>query len=67
VLVVGVSPGSIAQNAGIITGDIIYEFDGRTIRSPGDLQGAAATIAGHSTARIKLYRGTEVKTLDAHF
>jgi hypothetical protein len=67
VLVVGVSPGSIAQNAGIITGDIIYEFEGRAIRSPGDLQGAAATIAGHSTARIKLYRGTEVKTLDAHF
>jgi hypothetical protein len=39
VLVVGVNPGSIAQKAGIITGDIIYEFDGRAIRSPGDLQG----------------------------
>jgi hypothetical protein len=67
VLVVGVSPGSIAQQAGIITGDIIYEFEGRAIRSPADLQGAAAASAGHSTARIKLFRGTEVKTLEAHF
>jgi hypothetical protein len=65
VLVVGVSPGSIAQKAGIITGDIIYEFEGRAIRSPGDLQGAVA--ASHSTARIKLYRGTEVDTVEAHF
>jgi len=65
VLVVGVSPGSIAQKAGIITGDIIYEFAGRAIRSPGDLQGAVA--AAHSTAHIKLYRGTEVDTLEAQF
>jgi hypothetical protein len=67
VLVVGVSPGSIAQKAGIITGDIIYEFEGRAIRSPGDLQGAVAASAGQSTARIKLYRGTEVDTVEAHF
>jgi PDZ domain-containing protein len=67
VLVVGVSPGSIAQKSGIITGDIIYEFEGRAIRSPGDLQGAVAASAGHSTARIKLYRGNEVDTLEAHF
>jgi PDZ domain len=67
VLVVGVSPGSIAQKAGIITGDIIYEFEGRAIRSPGDLQGAAAASQSHSTVRIKLYRGTEVKTLEAQF
>jgi hypothetical protein len=67
VLVVGVTPGSIAQKAGIITGDIIYEFEGRAIRSPGDLQGAAAASQSHATARIKLYRGTEAKTLEAHF
>jgi membrane-associated protease RseP (regulator of RpoE activity) len=67
VLVVGVSPGSIAQKAGIITGDIIYEFDGRSIRSPGDLQGAVAASAAHSSAHIGLYRGSEVATLEAHF
>ncbi len=65
VLVVGVSPGSIAQKAGMITGDIIYEFEGRAIRSPGDLQRAVA--AAHSVAHIKLYRGTESETVEAHF
>ena len=65
VLVVAVGPGSIAQKAGIITGDIIYEFEGRAIRSPGDLQGAVA--ATHSTAHIKLYRGIQADTVEAHF
>jgi len=67
VLVVGVSPASIAQKAGIITGDIIYEFDGHPIRSTGDLQAAVAASAARLTARIRLYRGTEAVTLEAHF
>ena len=65
VLVVGVSPGSIAQKAGIITGDIIYDFEGRAIHSPGDLQSAMA--AAHSVAHIKLYRGTESQSVEARF
>jgi S1-C subfamily serine protease len=67
VLVVAVSPGSVAQRAGIITGDIIYEFDGHPIRSPADLQGAVAASATPSTAHIKLYRGTEAATVEAQF
>jgi hypothetical protein len=67
VLVVGVSPGSVAQKAGIITGDIIYEFEGRPIRSPADLQGAVTANAARSTARIRLYRGAEATSLEAHF
>jgi hypothetical protein len=67
VLVVSVSPGSIAQKAGIITGDIIYEFEGHPIRSPNDLQAAVAASATRSMARIKLYRGIEATTLEAHF
>jgi hypothetical protein len=67
VLVVGVSSESIAQKAGIITGDIIYEFGGHAIRSPPDLQAAVAASAAGSTARIRLYRGTEATTLEAHF
>jgi hypothetical protein len=67
VLVVSVSPGSIAQQAGIITGDIIYEFEGHPTRSPSDLQAAVAASATRPMARIKLYRGTEAKTLEAHF
>jgi hypothetical protein len=67
VLVVSVSPGSIAQKAGIITGDIIYEFEGRPIRSPSDLQAAVTASATRSTARIELFRGSEATTLEAHF
>ena len=67
VLVAGVSPGSIAQKAGIITGDIIYEVEGRPIRSPADLQAAVAASGARPTVHIKLYRGLEATTLDAHF
>ncbi len=67
VLVVSVSPGSIAQKAGVITGDIIYEFEGRPIHSPSELQAAVAANATHSIARLKLYRGAEPTTLEAHF
>jgi hypothetical protein len=64
VLVAGVSPGSIAQKAGIITGDIIYELEGHPIHSPADLQRAVAASAAHGTLHIKLYRGAEPVTLE---
>jgi hypothetical protein len=67
VLVVGVNPGSIAQQAGIITGDIIFEFEGHPIHTPADLQAAVAASAARATARIRLFRGTQVTTLEAHF
>jgi hypothetical protein len=67
VLVVGVSAGSIAQKAGLITGDIIYEFEGRPIRTPADLQAAVAASAADSTAHIRAYRGTDAAALEAHF
>jgi hypothetical protein len=67
VLVVAVTPGSIAERAGIITGDIIIEFEGHAIRSAADLQGAVAASAALATAHITLYRGSEVATLEAHF
>jgi hypothetical protein len=65
VLVVSVSPGSAAQKAGIMTGDILCEVEGRPIHSPADLQ--AATAAAHSSARIKLYRGTVATTVEVPF
>jgi hypothetical protein len=67
VLVVAVSPGSVAQRAGIITGDIIYEFEGQPIRSPADLQRAVESSATASTAHIRLYRGTEAANVEARF
>jgi S1-C subfamily serine protease len=62
-----VTPGSIAQKAGIITGDIIYQFDTRAIRALPDLEAAVADSAAHSVARIRLYRGTESAAVEARF
>jgi hypothetical protein len=67
VLVVSVSPGSVAQKAGIITGDIIYEFEGHAIRSPNDLQAAVSASATRAVAHVKLFRGSEATTLEARF
>ncbi len=67
VLVVGVTPGSIAQKAGIITGDIIYQFNTRSIRTLPDLEAAVAASSAQTVTRIRLYRGTESTALEARF
>ena len=67
VLVIGVDRGSVAHKAGIIVGDILYEFDGHPLRTPADLQAALAGRAAASTVAIKLYRGTSDTTVNARF
>jgi hypothetical protein len=71
ILVTGVSRGSVAHKAGIIVGDILYEFDGHPLKTPADLQaalaGRAATSAATSTVAVKLYRGTSDTTVNPRF
>jgi PDZ domain len=67
VLVIGVDRGSVAHKAGIIVGDILYEFDGHRLKTPVDLQAALAGRAAASTVAIKLYRGTSDTTVTARF
>jgi hypothetical protein len=67
VLVIGVDRGSVAHKAGIIVGDILYEFDGHRLKTPADLQAALAGRATASTVAIKLYRGTSDTTVNARF
>jgi PDZ domain len=67
VLVIGVDRGSVAHKAGIIVGDILYEFDGHPLKTPADLQAALAGRAAASTVAIKLYRGTSDTTVNARF
>lgn len=68
VLVSAVSGDSVAQQAGIITGDIIYQIDDRPTRSLADLEDAAAAAgSAHSTAKIRLFRGLKDLTLKARF
>ncbi len=67
ILIIGVNSGSIAQKSGIIVGDIIYEFNGRPVKTAADLQAAVAACPPNSTAAINLYRGTNTMVLTAHF
>jgi hypothetical protein len=67
VLVSAVSGGSIAQQAGIITGDIIYQIDDRPTRSLADLEAAVAAIPAHSTAPIRIFRGVKEMALKGRF
>jgi len=67
VLVIGVARGSVAHKAGIIVGDILYEFDGHRLKSPADLQAALVGRGATSTVAIKLYRGTNDTTVNARF
>jgi hypothetical protein len=67
VLIIAVSGGSVAQKSGIIVGDIVYEFAGRRIGTPAELQAAVAANASNQAVAIKLYRGTTVMTVNAQF
>lgn len=64
VLVTAVVPGSVADKAGIIVGDIVSELSGRPIKGPADLQSAIAAIPAASGITFRLYRGTAQMTLN---
>jgi hypothetical protein len=67
ILIIAVTPGSVAQKSGIIVGDILIEFNGHPVRQPADLQAAVAAGNAGSAVPIKLYRGTEPIALTARF
>lgn len=67
VLVSAVNSGSVAQKAGIIVGDILYEFEGHPIKELADLEAAVAASATDSPVVIKLYRGTSKMSLSVKF
>ena len=53
-VVVGVTPSSPADSAGILVGDVLFEFDGRAVETPDDLLDAltAGQIGQSVVARI---------------
>jgi hypothetical protein len=67
ILVAGVKSGSVAQKAGMIIGDIVYEFDGHPITTSADLQSAVAASTANSKIPLKLYRGMNTMTVTAQF
>ena len=67
VLIIAVSAGSVAHKAGIIVGDIVYEIDGRPVRTPAQLQAAVAACAANAAVAVKLFRGTAPMAVSARF
>jgi PDZ domain len=67
VLIIAVTGGSVAHKAGIIVGDILYEFNGHPVRTPAELQAAVAACATNTVAAIKLFRGTNATAVSARF
>ena len=56
VYVISVDEGSAADNAGIMSGDIITEFDGQSIKSYADLQDVLTYYAAGDSATITVER-----------
>jgi len=67
ILITIVNHGSVAQKAGIIAGDVLYEIDQRPVKTLAELQAAIGAHPANSTVLIKLFRGIDVKVVAAHF
>jgi hypothetical protein len=67
ILIIAVTPGSVAQRSGIIVGDILFDIDAHPVRQPAELQAAIAACKPGSAVPIKLYRGTDPLSLTARF
>jgi hypothetical protein len=67
ILIITVNHGSVAQQSGVIVGDILFEFDGHPIKTPADLEAAVAACAAKSAVVIKLFRGTDAMAVKAQF
>jgi PDZ domain len=67
ILIIAVNGGSVAQKSGLIVGDILYEFNGRPVKSVAELQAALAAGAANAAIPIKLYRGLDPVAMSAQF
>jgi serine protease Do len=64
VLISDVMPESPAAKAGLLSGDILLEFDGKKMEGPGDLQRAVGLAAPGHDAKVKVWRDRTEKTLE---
>jgi len=64
-LVSQVSPGGPADKAGVKAGDVVLEFNGRSIATTIDLQKMVAAIKPGTSVGIKVMRNGKEQTLHA--
>jgi serine protease Do len=62
-LVAAVTPGDPADAAGVLSGDVITEVNGRPIESASDLTKNVADIAPGETAKVLVWRKGDTKKL----
>jgi S1-C subfamily serine protease len=66
-MVIGVETGSIAERAGMMTGDILYSLDGKAMNAVQDLPQAMASVSPGSNISVKVSRGQNPVELHAQF
>jgi serine protease Do len=62
-LVSDVTSGSPADRAGVKSGDVVLELNGKTIANPGDLARAVGLARPGTDARLKVWRDGRERTL----
>jgi serine protease Do len=63
VLIADVVKDSPAQDAGMQEGDVIVEFNGRSIENTANLKNVVSLSAPESTNRVKVFRNGSLKTV----
>jgi len=63
-LVAQVTPGSPAERAGIVRGDLLRSFDGRPVRKLSDLSRSVAATEVGKKVPVELLRDGETKTVE---
>jgi serine protease Do len=64
VLISDVMSDSPAAKAGLQSGDILLQFDGKRMESPGDLQRAVGLTAPGHSARVRIWRDQAERTIE---
>ncbi len=65
VIVVQITPGSPAEKAGLLPGDVIRQWEGQPVSTPHDLRLAAGQTKIGSTVKLSIIRNGAERTVEA--
>ncbi|MDE2515072.1 MAG: Do family serine endopeptidase [Rhodospirillales bacterium] len=65
-LIAGVQPGTPAEKAGLLPGDVIRSVNGETVKDPRELAVDVAAVKPGDTAKIEYLRDGAAHTVDIH-